>query len=768
MKKSNQNSLNSHFELKFLFIISILILQMKTVRGQEIPFLDCCVKGQMSNLPSDFEIVHDSFGDPWYYKNQIIIAFEPSLMKKNNIDNKDFQSGVLIDFIDDGIIEIISGIGVNYSQISNFRTDKIFHNMTSNDTISITRLNDTILNGKPWSTVIVFWKSNKEFNVLDICDSLNKFYPWIIYAHPNYFFRISSTTMDPKYTSGIQKGLDNFGFSNAHINVDPAWNFATGKDNIKLGILDMGILKTHEDFNNLINNTCQVKTGYDYFNNHPNPTVWSGADHGTLSAGVIGALRNNMDASNNYIGIAGVAGGDNSATNLGVSLYDLKISDDYIGVIAVADAADAIREGSDFTPNFGFGLHILNNSWNEKNSAPFTNSEINLIEREVRNAFKNSVIFVNSRGNEGSIFRSTPASLRDEWVLSVGMSDQSGNRTSGNYGNEMDIIAPGASADLVHSLRSNSNNSYGGYMGTSASCPLTSGVAALMLSYLNSANNNAPENLSPEDVEFLIQKYASDRNLPYYDLSTGWGLLNAGNVMEHINKTVYHIRHFNYNANTSNAILISTSPLQLTKPFGNNLPAGIYNDVKKYKINSSYFYSLPWGTNIINAWARNSSSDFFGGISPLAPESDVSIISFNNNSINFEAYIYEFTKDLSGNPINVWAPLSNNNTFGKIAFTLHTSEVVPMGNIEAESIQNSYLIFPNPASKYFEIGEVIDAKTLRIYDISGKIVKTFNINKNSNNNNSFDISEIENGVYIIELDSESKFKNQKLIINHEN
>ena len=88
-------------------------------------------------------------------------------------------------------------------------------------------------------------------------------------------------------------------------------------------------------------------------------------------------------------------------------------------------------------------------------------------------------------------------------------------------------------------------------------------------------------------------------------------------------------------------------------------------------------------------------------------------------------------------------------TFGEFA-SLSTSKI----------LISDVSIYPNPARDFLNIsaGEKIDSAT--IYDLTGRIVKKSNPNKETFN---FNISDFSNGVYLIKLNSGNKESTIKFI-----
>jgi hypothetical protein len=69
---------------------------------------------------------------------------------------------------------------------------------------------------------------------------------------------------------------------------------------------------------------------------------------------------------------------------------------------------------------------------------------------------------------------------------------------------------------------------------------------------------------------------------------------------------------------------------------------------------------------------------------------------------------------------------------------------------------NDFKIYPNPSSDYLNFNHKIEY--VKIFDIQGKLVLNRKINSNNLN-----VSELKNGVYIVEVFSENKKSSQKFI-----
>lgn len=184
-------------------------------------------------------------------------------------------------------------------------------------------------------------------------------------------------------------------------------------------------------------------------------------------------------------------------------------------------------------------------------------------------SLKNGVINVVSRGNSRQFFPSTdpteinysyPQSFPDNWIISVGASGYDGttvqnglNQSHGEaqagywslYGENMDLIAPGSDSivyttNMVNSITQ--SNPYTKFNGTSAAAPHVSGVAALLLSHYNQ-DCYSQSNLAVEDVEYILEKSATNLYGSGYDDTTGWGRLDAYKALQMIENPTKQIVH---------------------------------------------------------------------------------------------------------------------------------------------------------------------------------------------------------------------------------
>ena len=118
------------------------------------------------------------------------------------------------------------------------------------------------------------------------------------FAEPDYLVYADTTSPnDTNYVNGTLWGLNNYGQNSgtAHADIDApeAWDVLTSASNIIVAVLDSGIRATHEDLaSNMWVNPSDGGHGFNAFTGTNNPSDDS-TSHGTMVAGVLGAVGNN-------------------------------------------------------------------------------------------------------------------------------------------------------------------------------------------------------------------------------------------------------------------------------------------------------------------------------------------------------------------------------------------------------------------------------------------------------------------------------------------
>ncbi|MCO5267269.1 MAG: S8 family serine peptidase [Brumimicrobium sp.] len=727
-------------------------------------------------------------------KGEIIVRFDESAIIHDAVNRRGFNYGTLSDFVQPNVINDLQNV---YPEIpwGRAKTYKIFRHFTTADSVFVNRLGDEVKIEPFWAILLIDVGKEDEVNVCNVLNTGQPLFPSIKYAHTNGFVEL--LVDDPYFSS--QHSLVSATYPNGHINIEPAWEIETGSDKIKVGVIDSGVKWDHDDFGGFFNGSAsKIKGGYDYeidqsleyTSNHGDPIVGgNGNGHGTKVAGIIGALRNNND------GISGIAGGNwpyenvipGDGTqpdpnpvehNIGVSIHGFRAIE--IGLTAT-EVTEAMLDASTWTSLYPQSMDIINNSW--KRNVPYSEevpiiTTQNMYKDAQRQIFRNGVINVCSRGNEKNQKEYFPAyAEREEWVLSIGGTDKNGYKHSNSsYGGDVDIVAP-YDSDIIYTINNNSTNSHGSFDGTSAAAAHVSGVAALMLSHID-WQPSTPNNLAPDDVEFLLQRYANDRDFATYgsnysdgyDDYSGWGLLDAGAVMQKIDRTEYIVKHVKKElpipANLSNVPKVTGDFF-----FSNNdLAHGKYHGTI-YEISYTLDNNLNGGDIILDYWPLNSYTTLLDNqISPtptyIDRENANYITSMSNNSGDVKGTIIHLTQKPNGDPIDYWYPASPGNLV-RVGYTLHLESDYAGVDEEDEQIFN-LSCYPNPSSNNVTINFVLSENSdvqLEIFDINGRLVynrdkSNFTIGAHSININSTPWSK---GMYFIKLKANETGKTIKFV-----
>ncbi len=509
----------------------------------------------------DKEYVYEFDDDtiPVFVKNQINVKIDTSFIKTSTIDNRDITFGEMSDFLTNHAIDTISKYFPQDYNIDQMKIIKIHKWLKTSTTESIARNGDTIPIPVHWNEFTMHIPESWDYQ--DVLDTMHYLGHIFTIAESNNISRLFTTASDPQYSN--QHSLFSSTYTNAHINIEDAWTYVTGRYNMKVGIFDSGVDADHADFQyDSYNQSCsRVPDGYDYVNNNSNASDVLG--HGTGVAGIIGAKRNNQSSSSNYVGIAGIAGGDITQDSYsGVRMYSMQVGDfqhfcEWVGngweswdkfLIYDDDVAEAFLEGGLSTPDGGWGLHVFNCSFGDYQPS-------SIVEDNLETVWRNGVTVVCAKGNDNINNDTYPADYADHLSLAVGGSGVDGERwedlsdpsnpIGSNYGHFIDLIAP-ASENLIKTtevVTSLGNNNYGSFNATSGAAPHVTGVVCLIQSYAMDYWYVNDLVYTPEDIEKILD-YSCVDILPLGpDVETGAGRLDAGNAIAHI-RPPYYLYHY--------------------------------------------------------------------------------------------------------------------------------------------------------------------------------------------------------------------------------
>ncbi len=384
--------------------------------------------------------------------------------------------------------------------------------------------------GSDTTQAISEYKSLEYFHTVEVCRPYTPAWDRTAKAEPSKDITLSSGPNDPQYR--FQWHYNNTGQDGgvigADINVVKAWRVETGSPNVIVAVIDGGVDINHPDLKNAIwrnpgeiagNGIDDDHNGYTddihgYGFGDRTPTIYPDL-HGTHVAGTVGAV------SNNGVGVAGVAGGSGTADGVRImSLATFGSFSDGNFEAAMIYAADN-------------GAVISQNSWGGGSTAietaidyfiaraGFDNSDLNFPKNIQTGPMAGGiVIFAAGNDNKSDALFGYPGSYPK--VLAVASTNRADMKAgTSNYGNWVDIAAPGD-----HVLSTLPDSEYGYLSGTSMACPHVSGVAALLISYLQQPG------LKPAEIRnrLLVSTRSIDTENPEYIGKLGSGRLSAFNA----------------------------------------------------------------------------------------------------------------------------------------------------------------------------------------------------------------------------------------------
>lgn len=400
-----------------------------------------------------------------------------------------------------------------------------------------------------------------DFGAIDRIESLIKDLSKISvveYAEPAPLFFISNyngtrdgetvTPNDPYYNTTANFGLIsilghevNLSWHLNLIDAEHAWGETDGDENIVVAVLDNAIWVDHPE---LANHIHPASTDLGDGDNDPNPPVanyiWS---HGTHSAGLIGAEKNNG------IGVASIGSG--------VSIMAVKLGSDATDGQSMAAGYEGIIYAADN------GADVINMSWGSP-------QVFQTMQNIVNYAYNKGCILLGAAGNNGNgmetqagadvpvNYTAYPAALKH--VLAVGSCDTDDKKSDFScYGTWLDFLSPGGyayqdalglssfsilsttyneagslSEMLSAALSGNTadittggagsagvTGNYDIMQGTSMACPVASGLAGLVLS--------KNPTLTPEELTAVIKSTCInvDAINPEFVDSMGAGRIDA-------------------------------------------------------------------------------------------------------------------------------------------------------------------------------------------------------------------------------------------------
>ena len=284
------------------------------------------------------------------------------------------------------------------------------------------------------------------------------------------------------------------------INLFGAW-FVTKGNKLKVAIIDEDFDVTHKDLKGSIIDTYNVVTG--------GTDVSGSGGHGTTVAGHFGAPLNG-------VGTSGAA-------------PDVQF-------ILIKYGYNDAQDIAAFEYAKNAGAKIINCSWGDYHVS-------DAMVAELKSLYDAGITVVFASGNDGRSLDDDGINDQSEvtWVLGVGASTaQNDVWSSSNYGDSLEVIAPGAHVLGLKATGTGNftppggavDKNYGFGSGTSYSAPIVSGVAAL----IQAANPSFTPAQIRERIISTAQKVGKENGANYdskgFDTKRAYGKIDAGAAVQ--------------------------------------------------------------------------------------------------------------------------------------------------------------------------------------------------------------------------------------------
>ncbi|OQW79283.1 MAG: peptidase S8 [Proteobacteria bacterium ST_bin11] len=294
--------------------------------------------------------------------------------------------------------------------------------------------------------------------------------PHIEFAELDMAVPLSAIPNDPQFANAWH-------FSK--IQCAQAWDVSKA-DGITIAILDSGVDGSHPDL------ATHMVPGWNAVDSGSATADING--HGTAVAGAAAAVTNNAS------GVAGVA--------WNAKIMPVRITNDASGYAYWSDVARGLNWAADN------GADVANISYAASDSASVASAA-----QYMRS--KGGLVLV-AAGNDGL----NPGLADNVNLVVVSATDPNDAKASfSNYGNHIDIAAPGVSIPTT-----NKGGTYAAWYGTSLATPVAAGVAAL----IQAANPK----LTSDNVEKLLKSSADKISGVNFDPKFGYGRVNAANAIK--------------------------------------------------------------------------------------------------------------------------------------------------------------------------------------------------------------------------------------------
>ncbi|MCM1530852.1 MAG: S8 family serine peptidase [Bacteroides sp.] len=590
-----------------------------------------------------------------------------------------------------------------------------------------------------------------------------------------------SVPNDPFYTSEVD-GKDLLWYLKM-INAEGAWALQKGDSNIKVAVVDGAVWGEHPDLKipskyqynactmtvgssapvSSVNQDAQCTTLYPPASGgDPCPVyTWS---HGTHCAGVVGAINDNE------IGMASLASG---VTLLGVrattAQWPGSVVAGYEGIRWAAQDA---------------GAKVISCSWGSTSGGSDVGNSI------LKECYDKGITIVAAAGNDNISDKGEPAS--SIYVITVGSVDENKAKSSfSNYGNWVDILAPGGSALPAHggvgvvsttfcksqSLRLYSNVTalndeyYDEMSGTSMATPLVASLCALMLS--------KDSTLTPAQIKDILQNTSHPINGRFTPLA---GIIDAEAAIKAISTTKFGAPvenlaiekgiadtvWFKWNHPKSsdkvlgynvycNGVMLDTCTSDTTykyfpAPAGQNvfLVSAVYeNNVVSTRKETRYISPEMYQISVL---IRPKEGGTVTGIGKYANSSTATLVATPNEGYHF----VEWGRIGSSNPVSTRASYTFRVNSKETYVAYFEKDVA-----NEQEGEQTFSLTPNPARDNVKIGSPALIERITVVDLQGRTLRQ--IDKVNAMEYTLDVQNLENGTYIVMLKTQNGTLQQKFV-----
>ena len=335
-------------------------------------------------------------------------------------------------------------------------------------------------------------------------------------AEPNFLFRVDKCAVpnDPQFASETHLSQSN----DADIDAPEAWDLSTGSSAVTVALCDEGTDVDHEDLApNLVSQYDAVFDDSDV-----RPTLAS-EDHGTACSGLCAAR------TNNGIGVASAA---YNAGLICVKIYARSmVSTTYI-----------VRAASYLAGITNLAVSSHSYGYNTSTSTVFQSTASSY--QSMRNSPRGGVgaVVCVAAGNNNTNGETAFYPAGHSFVVAVAATDQSDYRASfSNYGSPVEVSAPGVgltTTDRTGSVGySSTQYVVSGFSGTSAACPVTASVVALMAGANTALNVGTLEDYLFRSCEkvggYTYSSGVSGHTAYTWSNDLGYGRINARKAVEY-------------------------------------------------------------------------------------------------------------------------------------------------------------------------------------------------------------------------------------------